>query len=147
MRNASMEGGEASAVAITARQLESLVRMAESRARAHLRDEVTIEDAEGVINLMQKSLEQVGVDVTTGQIDIDILYTGKPRSLQNQLQKVLQVIGEMERISGSVKETDLYEALSTDFGITRSEGARLISVLMKDGTIYMPRPGYYRRTD
>ena len=147
MRNASIEGGEASAVAITARQLESLVRMAEARARAHLRDKVTIEDAEGAINLMQRSLEQVGVDVTTGEIDIDILYTGKPRSLQNQLQKVLQVIGEMERISGSVKETDLYEALSTDYGINRSEGARLISVLMKDGTIYMPRPGYYRRTD
>ena len=147
MRNASVEGGEASAVAITARQLESLVRMAESRARAHLRDEVTIEDAEGAINLMQKSLEQVGVDVATGQYDIDILYSGKPRSLQNQLQKVLQVIGEMERVSGSVKESDLYEALSTDFGINRSEGAKLLSVLVKDGNIYMPRPGYYRRTD
>lgn len=147
MRNASVEGGEASAVAITARQLESLVRLSEARARAHLRSEVTIEDAEGVINLMQKSLEQVGIDVATGQIDIDILYTGKPRSLQNQLQKVLQVVGEMERVSGSVKENDLYEALSTDYGINRSEGARLISVLMKDGTIYMPRPGYYRRTD
>ncbi|TFH15245.1 minichromosome maintenance protein MCM [Candidatus Bathyarchaeota archaeon] len=147
MRNASVEGGEASAIAITARQLESLVRLAEARARAHLRTEVTIEDAEGAINLMQKSLEQVGIDVTTGQIDIDILYTGKPRSLQNQLQKVLQIVSEMERVSGSVKETDLYESLSTDYGINRSEGARLISVLMKDGTIYMPRPGYYRRTD
>ncbi len=147
MRNASVEGGEASAIAITARQLESLVRLAEARARAHLRTEVTIEDAEGAINLMQKSLEQVGIDVSTGQIDIDILYTGKPRSLQNQLQKVLQIVSEMERVSGSVKETDLYESLSTDYGINRSEGARLISVLMKDGTIYMPRPGYYRRTD
>jgi len=147
MRNASVEGGEASAVAITARQLESLVRLAEARARAHLREEVTIEDAEGVINLMQKSLEQVGIDVTTGQIDIDILYTGKPRSLQNQLQKVLQVISERERISGSIKESDLYDTLSKDYGISRSEGARLISVLMKDGAIYMPRPGYYKRTD
>jgi replicative DNA helicase Mcm len=147
MRNASLEGGEASAVAITARQLESLVRMAEARARAHLREEVTIEDAEGVINLMRKSLEQVGVDVTTGQIDIDLLYSGKPRSLQNQLQKVLQIVGEMERVSGSVKETELYEALSTDYNMSRTEAARLISVLMKDGTIYMPRPGYYRRTD
>ena len=147
MRNASVEGGEASAVSITARQLESLVRLAEARARAHLREEITIEDAEAVLNLMQKSLEQVGIDVATGQIDIDILYTGKPRSLQNQLQKVLQVISEMERISGSVKESDLYEALSTDYGINRSEGAKLLSTLSRDGTIYSPRPGYYRRTD
>jgi replicative DNA helicase Mcm len=147
MRNASVEGGESSAISITARQLEGLVRLAEARARAHLRETITIEDAEGAINLMQKSLEQVGIDMATGQIDIDILYTGKPRSLQNQLQKALQVISEMERISGSVKESDLYMTLSNDYGINRSEGARLISVLVKDGTIYMPRPGYYRRTD
>lgn len=147
MRTASVEGGEASAISITARQLEALVRLAEARAKAHLREEIIIEDAEAVINLYQKSLEQVGIDVTTGQIDIDILYTGKPRSMQNQLQKVLQVISEMERISGSVKESDLYETLGSDYGINRSEGARLISVLVKDGTIYMPRPGYYRRTD
>ncbi|MCW3979787.1 MAG: minichromosome maintenance protein MCM, partial [Candidatus Bathyarchaeota archaeon] len=92
MRTASIEGGEASAISITARQLESLVRMAEARARVHLREEVTVEDAEAVIALMQRSLEQVGIDVTTGDLDIDILYTGKPRSLQVQLQKVLGVI-------------------------------------------------------
>jgi replicative DNA helicase Mcm len=146
MRNASIEGGEASAIAITARQLESLVRMAEARARTHLRDHVTVEDAEAVINLMQSSLEQVGIDVTTGEIDIDILYTGKPRSLQNQLQKVLQVIGEMERFTGSVKDDELYAALQSDHGISRSEASKLIQTLMRDGTIYSPRPGYYKRT-
>ena len=146
MRNASVEGGEAAAIAITARQLESLVRLSEARARAHLREEITIEDAEAVINLMRKSLEQVGVDVQTGQIDIDILYSGKPRSLQNQLQKLLQAINEMERVSGSVRDDDLYDALQSDHGIGRAEAARLIGVLMKDGTIYSPRPGYYKRT-
>ncbi len=146
MRNASVEGGEAAAIAITARQLEGLVRLSEARARAHLRAEISVEDAEAVINLMQKSLEQVGVDIQTGQIDIDILYSGKPRSLQNQLQKLLQVVSEMERVSGSVRDDDLYDALQSDHGIGRAEAARLIGVLMKDGTIYSPRPGYYKRT-
>lgn len=146
MRSASLEGGEASAISITARQLESLVRLAEARARAHLRAEVTVEDAEAVIALMQRSLEQVGIDVTTGEIDIDILYTGKPRSLQMQLQKVLGVISEMERVTGVVKDEDLFGALLEDHGIGRAEAARLIGVLMRDGTIYSPRPGYYKRT-
>jgi replicative DNA helicase Mcm len=146
MRTASLEGGEASAVSITARQLESLVRLAEARARVHLREEVTVEDAEAAIALMQRSLEQVGIDVETGEIDIDILYTGKPRSLQVQLQAVLGVIGEMERIEGMVSDDDLYEALSSDHGIGRTDAARLIGVLMRDGTIYSPRPGYYKRT-
>ncbi|TET72416.1 Minichromosome maintenance protein MCM, partial [Candidatus Bathyarchaeota archaeon] len=146
MRTASLEGGEASAVSITARQLESLVRMAEARARVHLREEVTVEDAEAVIALMQRSLEQVGIDVETGKIDIDILYTGKPRSLQMQLQKVLGVLSEMERIEGVVRDDDLFDALLSDHGVGRSEAARLIGVLMRDGTIYSPRPGYYKRT-
>ena len=146
MRTASMEGGEASAISITARQLESLVRLAEARARVHLRDEVTVEDAEAVIALMQRSLEQVGIDVTTGELDIDILYTGKPRSLQMQLQRVLGVISEMERITGVVKDDDLFDSLMEDHGISRTEAARLIGVLMRDGTIYSPRPGYYKRT-
>ena len=146
MRSASLEGGEASAISITARQLESLVRLAEARARAHLRAEVTVEDAEAVIALMQRSLEQVGIDVTTGELDIDILYTGKPRSLQMQLQKVLGVISEMERVTGVVKDEDLFEALLEEHGIGRTEVARLIGVLMRDGTIYSPRPGYYKRT-
>ena len=146
MRTASIEGGEASAISITARQLESLVRMAEARARVHLREKVTVEDAEAVIALMQRSLEQVGIDVTTGDLDIDILYTGKPRSLQVQLQKVLGVISDMERITGVVKDDDLFEALMEDHGVGRAEAARLIGVLMRDGTIYSPRPGYYKKT-
>ena len=32
-----------------------------------------VEDAEAVIALMQRSLEQVGIDVTTGELDIDML--------------------------------------------------------------------------
>jgi replicative DNA helicase Mcm len=42
MRTSSMEGGEATAISITARQLESLIRLAEARARVHLREEVTV---------------------------------------------------------------------------------------------------------
>jgi replicative DNA helicase Mcm len=146
MRNASVEGGEASAVSITARQLESLVRLAEARARSELRKEVVVEDTEAVINLVQKYMEQVGIDLSTGELDIDILYTGKPRSLQLQLQKVLKVLSEMERMSGTVSDDELYNILIQDHNINRSEAQRLLSVLLKDGTIYNPRPGYYKRT-
>jgi replicative DNA helicase Mcm len=146
MRTASVEGGEASAISITPRQLESLVRLAEARARVHLREDVTVEDAEAVIALMQRSLEQVGIDVSTGEIDIDLIMTGKPRSLQVQLQKVLTVITEMERVSGVVKDDQLFEALLEDHQIGRAEAAKLIGVLVRDGTIYSPRPGFYKRT-
>ncbi len=45
-----------------------------------------------------------------------------------------------------MKDEDLFDALMEDHGIGRAEAARLIGVLMRDGTIYSPRPGYYKRT-
>jgi len=63
-----------------------------------------------------------------------------------QLQKLLQVITELERISGTVRDNEVYEAMMSDHGIGRAEAAKLIQVLIRDGTIYSPRPGYYKRT-
>jgi len=143
MRTASLEGEETAAIMITPRQIESLIRLTEARARLHLREETTVEDAEAAIMLMKRSLEQVGVDVKTGKIDIDLLYSGKPRSLQVQLQVVLNTISEMNK-GEPVKDEDLFEALS-EKGIKRSGSVRLVGVLMRDGTIFSPRPNYYRR--
>jgi len=146
MRAASLEGGEAAAISISMRQLESTVRIAKARAKIHLRHEVTDEDAKYAIQIMTRSLEQVGLDPKTGKIDLDIMFTGRPRSLQMQLQAVLAVIGEMERIDGDVRDDDLFEAMSSDHGMRRTDVARFIAALMTDGTIYAPRPGYYKRT-
>src|SRR5213594_3983154 len=55
------KGGAEAAVAITPRQLEALVRISEARARAFLRDHVTVEDAKSAIRIMTVSLSDVGV--------------------------------------------------------------------------------------
>ncbi len=146
MRKASLEGGEGSAISITPRQLESLIRLAEARARMHLRDTVTAEDAEAVITLMKKSLEQVGIDMETGRIDIDLIMTGKPKSLRDRLDRVLSTIVEMSVEEGMVSEKDLYEELERRYGMSRSEASKLVDILMRDGVIYSPRPGYYKKT-
>jgi len=146
MRSVSKEGAEGSAISITPRQLESLVRLAEARAKLHLRSEVFVEDAEAVINLMRRSLEQVGIDTTTGEIDIDLIMTGKPKSMQDKLQKILSVLTEMERSTGTVRDDDLYDRLEEDYNISRSEAGKLVGVLLRDGTIFSPRPGYLKKT-
>eukprot|EP01064_Diplonema_japonicum_P000101 TRINITY_DN10065_c2_g1_i1.p1 TRINITY_DN10065_c2_g1~~TRINITY_DN10065_c2_g1_i1.p1 ORF type:complete len:791 (+),score=130.28 TRINITY_DN10065_c2_g1_i1:49-2373(+) len=68
------------AMLITTRQLESLVRLAQARAKVDLRDEVTAEDAEDVISLMKRSLYQMCTDVETGQIDANRGPCGAGRS-------------------------------------------------------------------
>jgi len=144
MRSASESEG--SPIAITARQLESLVRIAEARARAALRDRVLPEDAEHAIAIMKRSLEESGIDVSSNKIDIDIIMTGKPKSLQDKLRLVLNVLIEMERETGVAKRSDLIEKLTTEYDITRAEAERLIGQLLREGTIYEPRNGYLKKT-
>ena len=145
MRGRSGEGGD-SPIAITARQLEALIRIAEARARAALREEVLAEDAEAAIAIMKKSLEQVGVDVSTKRLDIDVIMTGKPKSLRDKLQLVLDAIVSLEKERGMAKLEDVLERVREDYGIQEAEAQRFLRTLMRDGVIYEPKPGYLKKT-
>jgi len=142
----SVSESEGSPVAITARQLESLVRTAEARTRAALRKEVTAEDAEAAINLMKISLEEVGIDLSSYKYDIDLIMTGKPKSVRDKLQTVLSTLMEMEKETGIVEKTALINELETKYKISRGEVERLIGQLLREGTVYEPREGYLKKT-
>ncbi len=135
-----------SPVAITARQLEALVRLAEARAKASCNKEVKIEDAQAAILLMQKSLRQVGIDISTGKMDIDILMTGTPKSVRDRLQLVLAIIIEAEKSGEMIHDDDLYQKLEEQYGFARVESSRLLEQLIRDGLIYSPKTGYYKKT-
>jgi len=139
----SLSSGEGSPIAITARQLESLIRIAEARARAALRDYVTAEDAEAAINIMKRSLQEVGIDVETKRIDIDVIMTGKPKSLRDKLQIVLDAVARLDEGDG-VSEVDLIRELEPE-GLTEAEVRRLLGVLLRDGMIFEARPGRYKK--
>jgi replicative DNA helicase Mcm len=142
----SVSETEGSPVAITARQLESLVRIAEARARAALRKEVLAEDAEAAINIMKRSLQEVGIDLSSYKYDIDLIMTGKPKSVRDKLQTVLSTMLEMERETGIVEKAALLNELETKYQISRNEAERLLGQLLREGTIYEPREGYLKKT-
>jgi len=144
MRNASESEG--SPVAITARQLESLVRVSEARARVALRKEVTAEDAEAAIAIMKKSLEEVGIDLSSFKVDIDIIMTGKPKSIRDRLHIILSVLMDMEKQTGIVEKDALVSELENKHKIPRGEIERMISQLLREGTIYEPREGSLKKT-
>ncbi len=143
MRSASE--AEGSPVAITARQLEALVRVAEARARAAIRKEVTAEDAEAAVAIMKRSLEEVGIDLSSYKMDIDIIMTGKPKSVRDKLQTVLSKLMTMEKQTGIVEKMTLLDELETEHKISKGEAERLISQLLREGTIYEPREGYLKK--
>jgi replicative DNA helicase Mcm len=144
MRSASETEG--SPVSITARQLESLVRVSEARARAALRKEITAEDAEAAIAMMKRSLQEVGIDVSSYKFDIDIIMTGKPKSVRDKLQTVLSTLMEMEKETGIVEKALLLNELDIKYKVPRGEAERLLGQLLREGTIYEPREGYLKKT-
>jgi replicative DNA helicase Mcm len=144
MRSASETEG--TPIAITARQLESLVRIAEARARVAYRKEVLAEDADAAIRIMGWSLKEVGIDVTSGKQDIDIIMTGRPKSVRDRLQVILGAIIELEKDTGMVEKNALLQKLQSEHEINNMEAERLIGQLIKEGTIYSPREGYLKKT-
>ena len=137
---------EGSPVAITARQLESLVRISEARARVALRKEVTGEDAEAAIVIMKRSLEEVGIDLSSYKVDIDLIMTGRSKSIRDRLHVILSVLMDMEKVTGIVEKDALVNELETTHKIPRGEIERMISQLLREGTIYEPREGCLKKT-
>ena len=146
MRKAGSEI-EGSPIAISPRQLEALIRIAEARARVALRNEVLPEDAEAAINIMIKSLKQIGIDLTSPEkADIDIILTGKPKSLRDKMASVLDVLVELQRVQGMVAKEDLVKEVSQKYGMDEAEIRKIIATLIRDGVVFSPREGFIKKT-
>lgn len=138
-------GSEGGAVAVTPRQLLSLVRLVEATAKLHLREAVSASDVEAAVRVYSRFLEQVGVDPVSGHYDVDVLFTGRPSVLSRRLLKLVEVFTEMELITGIVKESELHGVMFTRYGMNRRTVARLLRILMKENILTSPEPGYYKR--
>lgn len=141
-RSATERGGP---VAITPRQLESIIRLAKASARMHFREEVTEEDASRGIELISKYLQEAGVDTATGRIDVDIILTGKPKSQRDKIQRVSDLIGEVENKHGGMAPVDEIVRRAKEEGIEENFVLRVIEEEKKEGFLYEPKAGYVTR--
>ncbi len=132
------------AVTVTFRQLEALIRLAEASARVRLSDKVLEEDVERALKLYRKSMEQVGMDPETGEMDIDIITTGQSHSQSNKLMRVLDIIKKLASSGeGVAKIDDIYNATEAE-SIDKAKTRELIEKLQKVGDIYEPRTHQYK---
>ena len=145
LRNrAVVEGQEMRTIPISARQLNSLIRMSEAAARIRLSETVDEEDAKIAIGLLEYYLKQTGYDEETGMIDMDKITGTMKASQRNKVYLVRDTIfalteslGEIipfekieEKLEGKVKEHELEEA---------------IQKLKEKGDIYEPRRRHYQK--
>jgi DNA replicative helicase MCM subunit Mcm2 (Cdc46/Mcm family) len=72
--------------------------------------------------------------------------TGRPKSIRDRLGIVISTIVEMEKVSGIVERDALVNELETKHKIPKGEIERMISQLLREGTIYEPREGCLKKT-
>jgi replicative DNA helicase Mcm len=143
-----LRGGDRDTVRATARQLEALVRLAEASAKIRLSSEVTVEDAERVINLTNFVLREVATDKITGKIDIDRIATDHSQSARDRIKIVETTIRGIIANSPdkSAGMQDILAATS-EKKIDRSEVEKIINELKSKGVIFEPRHDKYQFTE
>jgi len=135
---------ENSPVPITARQLESIIRLAEASARVRLSELVEEEDVNRVIKIIEKSLTQIAIDPETGEIDIDYAFTGTSKRQRDRIMTIKKIIEELEpKFDYGVPESEILSRAEGE-GIDRDRAKEILSKLKQFGELYTPRYGFYK---
>ena len=137
------EEGKSMAIPINARYLEGLIRLAESSARVRLSADVTKEDAERAVFIVDSCLKQFGFDPHTGKIDIDrISGVAVPASKKDRFRIIKEIIKNITETTkkNEVKLSDIvFEAEKKE--IKSEDTEEIIGLLLRNGDIFEPRPG------
>jgi len=141
------EGADEDApVPVTARKLEALVRLAEASARVRLSDKVTVEDARRVIDIVQTSMEDIGVDPETGELDADVIESGTSKSQRDRIKNIKHLIDELEAEYDEGAPTDVVVERAEEIGMDESKAEHEIEKLKQKGEVYEPRTDHLRTT-
>ncbi|MBW6451348.1 MAG: minichromosome maintenance protein MCM [DPANN group archaeon] len=148
IRNQNGSDDERSAVPLTARQLEALVRLSEANARVRLSEKVLAKDADKAIRLLTYCLNQVGIDPETGKFDIDRMSSGTTTSQRGKIIDILRIIDELteESLDKMVDKEDII-ARAQEEGIADSDAKieEIITKLKNDGELFEPRNGKIKK--
>lgn len=136
--------GTTVAIPITPRQLEAFVRLSEASARIRLSEEITREDAERAIRIMEHCLKAVGYDQETKRFDIDKLVTGTTALQRGRITSVIDIIKELSsKDPEGASHRDIVTKAMEVGGVTESMIEDTIERLKRDGRIYERIPGKY----
>ena len=139
------EEGKVTAIPISARQLEALVRLSEAAAKTRLSKKVSKKDAQRAISLVHYCLQQVGMDTETGEFDIDRISTGITASQRSKIVTIKEIIIELENKLGKVIPIEEIIAEARMKKVEESVVDEAIEKLKRNGDLFEPKRGFISR--
>ncbi|KAJ2781936.1 hypothetical protein H4R18_002577 [Coemansia javaensis] len=131
---------------ITTRQLEALVRLAEARARAELRETVTESDADNVVEIMRHSLFQTyededgGLDFGRSQMGTGVSGTADIKRFAARLQRV------SEETYNNMFTYSMLQQIALDMGLQFGRFQDIVDRLNNQNYILKKGPRTYQLT-
>ena len=89
-------GASAKTITATPRQLESLIRIAESLAKMRLSNKVESRDVEEAVRLIRTAMQQSATDPKTGEIDMDIITSGVSFASNERVKTICEYIKKVQ---------------------------------------------------
>ena len=136
-------GSKKSSVPITARQGESVIKLAEAAARMRLSNTISVEDVDRATAILLHCLEKIALDPETGELDIlrlegKVTYSQRAKNVEikrwfqeNAKDYPQEMVGMQDVINAFAGKMDA------------SEIEQVLDSLKKVGDIYEPRPGVF----
>lgn len=134
------KSSETSAITITLRQFEALIRLAQASAKTRLSNEVTVDDAERAIRLMVTSLKQFGFDPSLGTIDIDKYEGVTTASQRGKIRTVKKIIDELSKVFGNMIPEEEIIRRAKDQGVDDVE--EILNKMKLSGELFSHKPGF-----
>ena len=137
------KGKESGAVPITPRQIEGIIRLSEACAKARLSDNVELSDADVAIGLVKYVMKEIMYDKESGRFDVDIVATGRPKSMIEKARTIIEIIRELEGEFDTVDE-EMILGEAKEKGLEEHETKKILNDLKNNGDVYQPRPGTWK---
>eukprot|EP01084_Bolivina_argentea_P083976 151985_1 len=123
---------------ITTRQLESLIRLAEARAKVELRVVITETDARDVVEIMRSSLYDVMID-ECGKVDFKRSKGASMPKMQKEFKKILQIACR-EQYKSRFTVSELTD-LMTNHNFPMDKHSKLVRLMNQNGTLLQKKGG------
>lgn len=96
------------------------------------------------MKLIRQSLEDIGIDPETGELDADVIETGALMSQHERMKSIEQVIEELNHINDGSGPT--VEDITAELDVSVEKADKALEKLAQKRDVYNPQTDHYRTT-